>query len=424
MRIFVAPNNAVLSPFETPARDAWLLDRPLGEHMTRELVASGLTVERVASLEEAEDRAQREPRGAFVMHDSVACSRAVLRRFVRAARGREAGAFLCALPRGVAIDIFGHIDGLAPREAPGSGSHVWTVPLGFIRGSARLRDAAPLVLRYKENVSRTRLPPVVPGKTEEQFAVSDSYMCNISHWVHVLRTNTAAIPAWWFNRLRSGAYVGTAWGLWRALLGFPWIRGRVHDAIRSVSWRASLHHTARVGLSVVQRGATIGAFANVDSSFIGAGASIGDGAQIFGSVIGPGAFVARNAVVFGSVLYPEALAGQTLMQLSVLGARACAFTNSAFYDLNFSRNIRVSNRGAIVDSGSQFLGACVGPDARVAAGVWVASGREIPKGALLVKPPAEIATRFGALVPGEPHVVRDGAVIPLTAVGQRRSGST
>lgn len=416
-RVFVAPADAVIPPLDAPARDAWVLERPLSELMSRELAAAGLSIERVSSLDEAADRAQREPDGAFALLDSVACSRLVLRRFVSAARRAGPGAHTCALPRGVAIDNMGHIDGLDAREAPGasgSAAHVWTAPLHFVRGKVSLASASPLVLPYKESVSRVPFPPVIDGKRDEQFALSESYLCNVSHWVHVLRVNLAALPAFWFERLRSGGYVGgVSWFLWRALCGFPWAGGRLQDALRLVSWKTKIDHTARVGLSVVRRGATIGALANVDSSFIGEGANVGDGAQVYGSIIGPGAWVGRNSVVVGSLVYPGALAGQILMQVSLLGRDSCAFTNSGFYDLNFSRTIRVAHRGRIVDSGSQFLGVCVGPEARVAAGVWVASGREIPARAMLVKPPGEIATRIGALPAGEPVVVRDGALVPL-----------
>ncbi len=415
MRIFVAPADALIAPLDAPARDAWLFERTLGEAQASELAKVGLSIERTASFEEAVDRAQREPAGAFVLLDSVACSSLVLRRFVRAARRSPAGAYTCALPRGIATDNLAHIDGLEPRETPGGRGHVWTAPLHFIRGSAPVASATPVVLPYKESVSTVPFPPVVDGKRTEQFAISESYLCNVVHWVHVLRINLAAIPAWWLARLRGGAYVGgVAWYAWRALCGFPWVGGRAQDSLRLVSWRAKVHRSARVGLSIVRRGATIGALANVDSSVIGPGAHVGDGAQVYGSVIGPGAWVGRNAVVVGSLVYPGALAAQLLMQVSLLGHESCAFSNSGFYDLNFSRNVRVAHRGQIVDSGSQFLGVCVGPEARVAAGVWVASGREIPRGAIVVKPPGEIAARIGALAPGEPHVVRDGVVVPLT----------
>ena len=49
----------------------------------------------------------------------------------------------------------------------------------------------------------------------------------------------------------------------------------------------------------------------------------------------------------------------------------------------------------------------------MAAGIWVASGREVPAGALLVKPSGEVATNIGAPTPGVAHIVVDGDVVPV-----------
>jgi hypothetical protein len=107
------------------------------------------------------------------------------------------------------------------------------------------------------------------------------------------------------------------------------------------------------------------------------------------------------------------MAGQLLMQASLLGENAGAFTNSYFYDVNFARNVRVMRLGRAVDSGSKVLGVCLGEGARVAAGVWVASGREIPAGALLVKPPGEVVTSVSQDASGAPQALLEGSVVPI-----------
>ena len=363
--------------------------------------------------------------GAFVLLDSVAFSRRVLQRFVAAARRSPAGAYTCALPRGIAIDNLGYIDGLDPREAPGTtrqagaAGQVWTAPFHFIRGTASLASTRRRSSSLTRRASRRfRFTPVIDGKREEQFAISENYLCNVSHWVLRPPRSTS-------RRSRRGGSTSLAGAADTSAVspGTPGARcvvsrgrgGRLQDGLRLRQLEGEGRTTPRASDSRSCGAARpSSAFANVDRcSFICEGANVGDGAQVYGSIIGPGAWVGRNSVVVGSLVYPGALAGQILMQVSLIGREACAFTNSGFYDLNFSRTVRVAHRGRIVDSGSQFLGVCVGPEARVSAGVWVASGREIPRGAVLVKPPSEIASRIGELPPGEPHVVRDGVVVPL-----------
>jgi carbonic anhydrase/acetyltransferase-like protein (isoleucine patch superfamily) len=332
---------------------------------------------------------------------------------------------VCALPRAVGTDELSHVDGL--RRAQGVESSALTAPFYFLRGKdAAIASAVPLVQPYRETTLRIPVPIPILGRDGEALLVSlgDSYMCSVSHWVHALRVNTFAMCSWWVRRLRLGLVLGPAWAFWRLLCGFPWYAGRFAGAFNAISWSAKVHHDASLEFSVVQRRAKVGANATIRNSFIAEGATIGEGARVFGSVIGRDALVAPNSVVFMSVVNPRAMAGQLLMQRSLLGPEAGAFTNSNFFDVNLSRNVRVAHRGRLVDSGTQMLGVCVGPRARVAAGIWVASGREIPAGALLVKPPAEIANDVGRPAPDEPHIVVDGEVVPLSGAGRPRMRAT
>jgi hypothetical protein len=100
------------------------------------------------------------------------------------------------------------------------------------------------------------------------------------------------------------------------------------------------------------------------------------------------------------------------MQLSVLGPDSIALTTSNFFDVNLGKNVRVAYRGGFADAGDQALGACLGPRARIGGGVWVASGREVPADALLVKDPAEVAFTMGE-IGKEPAITKGGVVEPL-----------
>jgi hypothetical protein len=415
MRVFLVHMPSLISPLDAPARDAWLLDCTLGQRMESELKSAGLSIEHSDSFAQAEEQARKESLGAFILADSVVCSRIVLRRFVKAAKKtRGPLSFVCALPRAQSTDAMSYVDGLNPAGGRTPDHTAWTAPFYFVRGNSTVEQAKPLILPYWEHILRFSLPPGMIGRQEDSIALSNSYLCNLSHWVHVLRINLSAMFSWWYDRLRSGFWLGGgSWFAWRALLGFPWTGGRLTEALSSVSSRAQCHHSATIELSVIQKGAKIGPQAIVRGSFIGASAKIENGARVINSVIGTGAFVSINSSVFASVVCPGALAGQLLMQGSVLGKNSCAFTNSGFFDINFSKNVRVLHRGRYADTGSPYLGVCVGPNARVSAGVWVASGREIPKDALLVKPTAEIAGRISSEIrPGEPAYVRDGVVVP------------
>jgi hypothetical protein len=389
---YVVRDAATIPPLDAPAAEAWFLGGTLASRMQRVLEGAGLTVERVSSLEEAAARAGRHPEGALVTHDSVAFSRSVVRGLLDGFARGEARAVVAALPEARATTTLSHVAGLERVDA--RGTPAFTAPIYALRGGADPRGAEPLLLPYKEIEWKLPVPVGMLGHAEEPFAGTDTYMVRVDHWSHVLRVNIAALVAQWFERAQSAG--GKLWYLWRALLGFPWRRGRLAGAIRAVHRKAQVHHRAHVELSVVEEGAIIGANAIVKGSYVARGARIDDGAIVNASVVGENAFVANGAALMCCVLFPGAFAAQQKMQFAVLGPSSVAFTGSFFYDLNFDRNVQVMHRGKLVDAGTRFLSVCLGPWARVAGGVWVASGREIPAHALVVQPPGLVLHKVDA----------------------------
>src|SRR4030042_4787232 len=136
MRVLLVHNPSLIYPLEAPARNAWLLDRTIGEMMERELLSAGLTIVRAGNFAEAEELARQERTGAFILSDSVACSRIVLRRFIRSAEKRRGSvSVVCSLPTSHATDFASHVDGLNPTEGGAPSKKVWTAPIYFLRGN-------------------------------------------------------------------------------------------------------------------------------------------------------------------------------------------------------------------------------------------------------------------------------------------------
>src|SRR5262249_53788377 len=287
-----------------------------------------------------------------------------------------------------------------------------TAPLYAVRAGAGVAAAEPVLLPYRELEWKLPVPVGMLGRSEEPFGATDTYLVRVDHWGHILHLNVAAMIAAWFERGQTLG--GKLWYLWRALCGFPWRRGRLAAAIRRVHRTAKVHHTAHVELSVVEAGAEIGPHAVVKNSYVARGARIDDGALVNACVGGGGAFVGSAAAVVRSVLYPGAFAAQHKMQFSVLGESSVAFTGSYFYDTNFERNVHVAHRGRVVDSGGRFMSVCLGPWARVAGGVWIASGREVPAHALIVQPPDRVLHRVDdALAASRMTTVKDRGLVDV-----------
>ncbi len=403
----VVRDRDVIAPLEAPASASVLLGGTLFETMRARLEGCGLSVALVDTLEEAMARASRLPDGALVTHDSVAFSRSVVRGLLAAGARDRRPVLTAALPAALATRHLSHLGGLTPVAI--DGADAFTAPLWLVRGGA-LADAAPVVLPYREVEWKLPTPAGMTGQSEEPFGATDAYLVRVDHWAQILRLNLAAVVGGWFERWNTAG--GKLWYLQRAVRGFPWRRGRLAAAINRVSRGAGVHHSAHVELTTVEPGAQIGAHAVVKNSYVGRDARIDDGAVVNACVLGAGSFVATGACVFASVLYPGAFAAQQKMQFSVLGEHAVAFTGSYFYDLNLVRNVHVVRRGQVEDSGSRFLSVCLGPWARVAGGVWIGSGREVPAGALVIQPPGNVLQRIDADLAARGAVtVRDGATI-------------
>ncbi len=412
---FVVRDRATVAPLGAPAAEAWLLGGRLHDEMRRRLEGLGLAVERVDTIDDAVARAGRCADGALVTHDSVAFSRSVVRGLLDAFARDPRPALAAALPRALATRRLSHIGGL--EETSVGDQPAFTAALYALRGGADVAAAQPALLPYRELEWKLPVPIGMLGRPQEPFGATDTYLVRVDHWAHILHLNVAAMIAAWFERGQTLA--GKLWYLWRALCGFPWRRGRLAAAIRRVHRKAKVHHTAHVELSVVEEGAEIGPHAVVKNSYVARGARIDDGALVNACVVGEGAFVGSASAVFSSVLYPGAFAAQHKMQFCVLGESSVAFTGSYFYDTNFERNVHVAHRGRVVDSGGRFMSVCLGPWARIAGGVWIAAGREVPAHALIVQPPDRVLHRVDeALATSRMTTVKDRVLVdagPLPA---------
>jgi hypothetical protein len=380
---FLVRETATIPPLGHPAAETWLLDGTLHQRMVAALERAGLTVVRVDSLAEAEAATEKTASGAIVALDSVAFSTTVLKHLL-VSLGGEGGrrAVQAALPDGVSTRRFARLEGLTPVTVDGAAG--FAAPMWALAPGARTAEARPQLLPFKEQVQKVPMPVGMIGLADFEIGVSDTYLVRVDHWAHVMWLNQSAMIGSWSDLWNRAG--GRLWLIWRALLGFPWVNGRLGASIRRVHPKAKVHHRAFIDGSVIEEGAEIGANAIVRLSWIGKGARVEDGAVVSASVLGPGASVASGSTVTAAVLYPRAFAAQHKMQLCVFGEAAVAFTGSYFYDINFQRNVQVAHRGKIADSGERFLSVCLGPWSRIAGGVWIGGGREVPAGALVVQP--------------------------------------
>ena len=101
------------------------------------------------------------------------------------------------------------------------------------------------------------------------------------------------------------------------------------------------------------------------------------------------------------------------MQACVIGRRTVTVPGSYSIDLNFDQEIRVMFDGELRSTGSRFLGSAFGHDCRIGTGVWLASGRSIPNGTVVVRAPEGVLHRIPEPLGTGPHVNDRGTLRPL-----------
>jgi carbonic anhydrase/acetyltransferase-like protein (isoleucine patch superfamily) len=192
-------------------------------------------------------------------------------------------------------------------------------------------------------------------------------------------------------------------------------RARLLRAASRIGEGCEIHPTAVIEGSILEPGVKVGPFAVVRFSRVGEGSWIQDHGKLTLSVLGARSLVSAGSTVNFCLGHEQASFSQILMQLSVLGRRAITTGGGFLMDMRFDGEVRVMHQGRPQGVGSRFLGSAIGHDTMLGTGFWLAPGRSIPNGAVVVRDPDRVVRRIPARVePGTVLVPRNGALVPLT----------
>lgn len=373
-RILPAP---ALQPFGEAADACPWLDTTLGEGLRQRLTRAGCTVVR-------EDGGGGE---ALVVGGELAANTSLLGAFLEASEPETR----CVLAAGA----FGAHVGIEDEIA-----------LPLYRSTRTSREA--LEALKPVTVDADVKPFGFDGSLE--VPVPRNFGLPVTDWSRLLWANLFGIGAEVLGAPKSAGI----WFVLRTLL-----KARSLDAARLAAAASVIHRKARVHpaavveASAVGEGAQIGPGACVRGSIVGAGARVESLADVTGSVLAPGAVAQRQAMVRFSVLFPRAFVGGTV-QLSVFGNDARFHGGSYAMDMNLDgAPVKIRTADGELRTAGVSLGGCLGHDAIVGSGVWLAPGRVIPNGVIVVRDPDRIVRRIPEnLDAGVPMTVREGRLVP------------
>jgi carbonic anhydrase/acetyltransferase-like protein (isoleucine patch superfamily) len=133
------------------------------------------------------------------------------------------------------------------------------------------------------------------------------------------------------------------------------------------------------GPAIIGDNVVIEAGAVVTNSIIGSNVTIGQGGQVMASVVSDGCYLPFRAAIFMTTLMDRAMVAQnTCLQMCVIGRNTFIGAGNTFTDFNLvGKTIRTMHKGELQDVGLPVLGGCVGHNCRIGSGLIVYPARMI-----------------------------------------------
>ncbi len=405
LRGVLVDGDVTIEPFGDPARDMRVLDLTLGESIGQAMRWAG--AEPTGDLVRPGHRVSTR---TLAVEDTLYVGRLLLRDFLRAA-GSEA--------RGVLTVADGPFSrGLGPLQELAVEDGRVLLPVYLLAPGDEVPAYPEVDLpRIPVDIHETTFDVPVPahyfGEDKLTIPVTGRPFVRILDWSHVLAANRVALAEPGRRRGRVANVLRILWAIVRA--GLPTVP-RVLRKLSKIHPTASVHPSAVIEASYIGPKARVGPNALVRFSHVAEGSWLMPGSQFTFSVAGRRSLITSNSVVNFCVLYPEATAAHPLMQLCLLGERCITTGGGYIIDMRFGEgNVKVLHRGEMMDSGTKFLGACLGHDVVMGTGIWMAHGRAIPNGYHLVKDPSEMLLRVPQGLPtGQPLAVRGTTLEPVS----------
>lgn len=381
MRKIILRDRRKIFPFNEPARDLRVLNKPLWLYQ-RDTLAPYTDREReVDSLTDIDSQRVE----TLVYRDNLFFDKPFLNEFVRKARNL-----------GKACQVAFALDDAAITHH--------ALPLQ--RGIRRERDVYVADMWYFPHGIEHNVRPLVmdTGATEVGYYHVPTHMstihgdlvyqvptrafCSIEHWVHTITANVI------FGVFAEGARlereVEHSIGkqlqmLWQAMLERKQVLSS-SDVVH-IGENCSIDPTAVIqGPAYIGDNVSIGPGAVICTSIIGDDVDVMQGAQVLLSVVSDRCYLPFRAALFMTLMMSDSMVAQnTCLQFCSIGRNTFIGAGNTFTDFNLiPKPIKVMRDGELEESGMPVLGGCVGHNCFVGSGMVIYPARAIESDVVLV----------------------------------------
>lgn len=380
MQKVIIPEKKFMSPFNEPARELRVLNKPLWLHQ-RDVLAPHCAQEReLASLDETPPDLDGE---MIVYRDNLFFDQHFIDEFIERARASgKARQVAFSLHDRAIVKHALPLQERIRRQGDLYVSDLWYFPHGVEKNPEPLViDTEPYEMGYYH------IPTyLATEKGEVVFQVPLKPFLSIENWVHVFIANSAfGILAKAARADRDFYQLGNKLKLmWQALLERKQVLSS--SALVQVGKNCGIDPTAVIqGPTIIGDNVNIGPGAVITQSIIGSNVSIMQGCQVQMSVIGDGSWLSFRAAVTMTVLMERCIVAQNAcLQLCVVGRNSFVGAGTTFTDFNMiPKPVMTYHRGKLVSTERSVMGGCVGHNCRIGAGFVVYPGRMIESDTIL-----------------------------------------
>lgn len=381
MRKIILLDRRKIFPFNEPARDLRVLNKPLWLYQ-RDVLAPYATEEREANSLAEIDAQQVE---TLVYRDNLFFDKFFVDEFIqRAKESRKACRVSFRLDDRAITAHAIHLQQGIRRKGDLYVADMWYFP----RGVEPL--VHPLIIDTDAHEMGYYHVPTHMSDDRDQlvYQVPTRAFCSIEHWVHTITANVifgVYAQAARRDRELERDVKKQLKTLWQAMLERKQVLSS--SELVHIGRNCSIDPTAVIkGPTYIGDKVSIGPGAVIDVSIIGDHVNIMTGSQVMLSVVSDRCFLPFRAALFMSVMMENSMLAQNAcVQFCSIGRETFVGAGTTFTDFNLvPKGIRASYEGKFENAGMSVLGGCVGHHCFIGSGMVVYPGRAIESDVVLL----------------------------------------
>ncbi|KAA3662787.1 MAG: multidrug transporter [Chloroflexi bacterium] len=388
MRRIILTETTFISPFNEPARDLRIQNKPLWFWQRELLEKHEIKEEREYPTVEFAQRFETEETEAIVHRDNIFFNSSLIDEFVNRSK---------AVGKPVRLAFYANDAAIVRHVRPLTHSFIqkddllladlWYLP----KGISQIEDAEPLIV---DTEARERgyyhIPPYMATEFGDLvYQLPKKVFVLIESWVHIFIADIL------FGVFAQGAdvedRVSTDWKYKLKILSRSILEQKSvlsNSEVVKVGNNVNIDPTAVInGYTIIGDNVTIGAGAVIDNCIIGSNVTISQGCQLLLSVVGDGCFLPFRAALFMTTLMENtSVAQNSCFQLCVVGRDSFIGAGNTFTDFNILGGpLRTfTNQGKLEDTNLLILGGCVGHHCRLSTGSIIYAARTIESDVVLI----------------------------------------